>query len=88
MFKFEYATPTDLSDHERQVLEAKRNVCFELVFGVSLRWIVAADARERKLFRLTNYSRPTICYFEATLDEIENMEDWQFKNAIVANERP
>lgn len=88
MSKFEYATPSDLSDHERLILEAKRNVCFDSIHGVSLRWIVVADAHDRRLFRLTDYSRPTICYFEASLDEIETMEDWQFKNAIVANERP
>jgi hypothetical protein len=88
MSRFEYATPTNLTDHERQVLEAKRNVCFESIFGVSLRWIVVTDDKERKLFRLTEYSTPTTCYFEASLDEIKNMEDWQFKKALVAIERP
>ena len=88
MSSFEYAIPTDLTDHQRQVLKGKQRVCFDSIHGVSLRWIIVTDDNDRQLFRLTDYSNLTICYFEASLDEIESMEDWQFKNAIIANERP
>ncbi len=88
MSKFEYAIPPELSEHEQQVLESKRAVCFDTIHGLSLRWLVVTDEAGRPFCRLTDYSRPSTCFFEATLNDIENMEDWQFKNAIVGNERP
>jgi hypothetical protein len=88
MAKFEYAIPDDLSESERDILDAKRSACFDSIHGVSLRSIHVTDDRGRSIFRLTNYSRPTECYFEATIGQIDTLDDHNFKNAIVTNERP
>lgn len=87
MSKFKYEISDDLTDEERRIVTAKRDVCWKACPGVSLRWTVTLDHKNRRFLRLTDYTRLDKCYFEATPQDIEGMSDSRFEIAIINKER-